>query len=326
MRLALLCLLLSSCGPVLLGEEARDEGGEAGSPPPNDAATPWPHEPTDDAPVLRLDVAIAPLDCGRCFELRPQASGGQPPYEYEWEDGSARGTRTECVEGSPVSVVVVARDAAFARSAPQTLHLQRSADAGCTTPLEPTMPSPQPTARLCLLNLSFEGTPAANFGEEQEFDADPWSTCTNAMTTNTPDIGNASVAQTLGRIPEPTNGVTFLALGEGEQVSQTFCDAFPEDEPIYIQADLARLNIGAGIVPETEQVFLEVWSGLSVDCSLRELLWASPALAPGWTTHCMTLRPRSFMTQLTLRANSDMSLPTPAYLIVDNLRQVERCL
>jgi hypothetical protein len=31
------------------------------------------------------------------------------------------------------------------------------------------------------------------------------------------------------------------------------------------------------------------------------------------------------MTQLTLRANADMSLPTPAYLLVDNIKTVDAC-
>jgi hypothetical protein len=166
---------------------------------------------------------------------------------------------------------------------------------------------------------------AANFGQDQAFDAAPWSACTNPVVTNTPDIGNETVAQTLGTIPAPTDGVTFLALGEGEQVSQAFCSPLPEDAPVSLELDLARINIGAGLVPETEQVFLEVWGGLSVDCSRRELLWASPALDVGWTRYCITLRPRAFLTQLTLRANSDLTQPTPGYLLVDNLKPVDRC-
>jgi hypothetical protein len=323
---AVLCLLLSSCGPVLLGEEELANVGDGASSisPKSDAATPMDAAaPHDAAPLPSVAVHIKPLDCGKCFELQAEGAGGHPPYEFEWEDGSVRPLRRVCVEDVDLTLSVVARDAASSRSAPQGIELQRPSDADCPRPMTP--PEPQPHARLCLQNPSLEGTPAANFGQDQAFDAAPWTACTNPSATNTPDIGNDTVAQTLGPIPKPTDGVTFLALGEGEQVSQAFCSPLADDSPVSLEIDLARLNIGAGIVPETEQVFLEVWGGLSVDCSTHELLWASPALQAGWKTYCITLRPRSFMTQLTLRANADMTLPTPAYLLVDNLKPVDSC-
>ncbi|HKP64535.1 MAG TPA: hypothetical protein VJV78_47690 [Polyangiales bacterium] len=321
MRLAVVWLLLSSCGPVLLGEEQPGPTGAAGSTSqsamPIDASTPR------DAPAVpSVAVHIKPVDCGKCFELQAEGSGGQPPYAFEWEDGSLRAQRLVCVDSA--TLLVIARDAAGVRSAPQAIQLQRAPDAACPPPAQPNKPAPRP--KLCLKNPSFEGTPAANFGQEQAFDAAPWSTCTNPDAINTPDIGNDTVAQTLGLIPKPTEGDTFLALGEGEQVSQAFCSALPDDDqPVYLQLDLTRLNIGAGLVPETEQVFLEIWGGLSVDCSRRELLWASPPLEPSWKTFCVPLRPRAFLTQLTLRGAADMSLPSPAYLLVDNLKPVEAC-
>ena len=329
MRLAVLCLLLSSCGPVLLGEEelAQDSGepGEAGGAGPKHDATP-PNDPikTGDAGMVpRVSVRILPLDCGKCFDLHAEGSGGTPPYEFEWEDGTARAQRTVCPETTPVPYSVVARDAASARSTPHTIELRAASDAGCPAPAMPPVQPPRPL--VCLKNTSLEGTPAANFGQSEGFDAEPWSACTNPETSNTPHIGNAELAQTLGTIPDPTDGNTFLALGEGAQVSQALCKPLEDDGPISLQLDLTRINIGAGVVPETEQVFLEIWAGLSVNCSRHELLWASGPLEVGWKTYCVTLRPRAFFTQLTLRANADGSLVTPVYLLVDNIKPVESC-
>ena len=326
MRASMLCLLLASCGPVLLGEEALTQDGsttgEVG-PMSGSAAPIDPARTREPAAMPAVSVQIKPLDCGRCFELQAQGAGGLPPYEFQWEDGSLRAERVVCVDNANLTLSVVARDAVGSRSVPQAIQLQRAASSECPQAMIPAKPAPPP--KVCLKNLSLEGTPAANFGQDQGFDAAPWSACTNPAAANTPNIGNDSVAQTLGPIPKATDGLTFLALGEGEQVSQAFCSPLTDEAPVHIQIDLARLNIGAGIVPETEKVFLEVWGGLEVDCSQHEWLWASPPLDPGWKTYCMTLRPRSFMTQLTLRAGADLSLPTPAYLIADNLKLVDAC-
>ncbi len=325
---ALLFVMLSSCGPVLLGEEAREldagnrpslAGAKSEPPVSVDAAMP------SDAGVspVAVTVHITSLDCGRCFELEAVASGGRPPYAFEWEDGTQNAMRRVCLQGAEVVLSVLARDAAALRSAAQSVRLQGAADADCEPAQLPA--EPKPPAKICLMNLSLEGTPAANFGQEQAFDAEPWSTCTNPPETNTPDIGNADVVQTLGPIPDPTEGRTFLALGEGEQVSQALCEEFPGDATVSLEMDLTRLNIGAGIVPETEQVFLEIWGGLSVNCSRLEWLWLSPALEPKWERYCITLRPKQYLTQITLRARADQTLSTPAYLAVDNLKVVDAC-
>jgi hypothetical protein len=217
---------------------------------------------------------------------------------------------------------VVALDADRARSAPQAIHLGSADDGGCSEPVAP--PEPEPRAMLCLQNPSFEGTAAPNLGQDQAFDAMPWSTCTNAAIANTPDIGNDTIAQTPG-VPKPIDGLTFLGLAEGEQVSQAVCSPLSDGAPTSFELDLARIDLGGDLTPDTESVFLEVWGGLTVDCSQRELLWASPALQPGWQRHCVTLRPRAFMTQLTLRANADLTQSSTAYLLLDNLKPVADC-
>ncbi|HKP62778.1 MAG TPA: hypothetical protein VJV78_38845 [Polyangiales bacterium] len=322
MRFAALSLLLISCGPVMLGHEqaVRDAGLRE-----VDGASPFDASIANDPNVPpSVFVGIKSSECGKCFELQANAAGGKPPYDFEWEDGSLRAQRHECVEGADVVLSVVARDAKGARSTPHVITLEGVTDAGCSAPMVVPPPPPGPAAKLCLMNPSFDGTPQVNIGPEELFDAKPWSTCTFPPSSNSPEIGNDMIAQTVD-VPAPTEGLTFLGMTEGEQVSQALCSQVPDNEPLSLELDLARININAGLAPETEAIFLEIWGGLVVNCSQSELLWASPALKTGWQHFCVTLRPRAFMTQLTLRASSDGSLPSPAYMLVDNLKPVERC-
>jgi hypothetical protein len=333
-----LCVVLVGCGPVLLGEEERapagSHAGEAGSgssangegtrdASTDPGATGGAHSAAAQPVVV---VHLTPLDCGRCFTLRAEGSGGTPPYVIEWGDGAQGAERKVCVDDSAgLALSVVARDAADARSAAQSIQLEAT-DGGCPLPTVPARPAP--SAGLCLKNPSLEGTPAPNLGQDQAFDAAPWSACIDsasppAMQPNTPDIGNESIAVT--PVPPPTDGNTYLALGEGEQVSQALCGELQAGTAVSLALDLQSFDISGGAVPSTEQVFLEIWGGLAADCSQRERLWASPGLAMGWKRYCVTLQPTAYTTQLTLRATSDMSSLMPGYLFVDNLQPVASC-
>lgn len=330
MWLAPLLLFLIACEPVILGEEQRAQDGDSdddvdaegdGSAEHDAAAAPGTGSVQSAEPSPVVVVRIKPLDCGTCFELEAEGDGGLPPYIFQWDDGSRAARRSVCLADAATALTVVAVDANDARSAPQTLHLQGDVDAGCGE--QPAATDAGPAPRLCLENLSFEGTPGINMGQAGGFDAPPWNACTNPLRDNTPDIGNETIAFTPG-VPAPIDGLTYVALGEGEQVSQGLCAQAPS-APVSLELDLSRIDLGGGVVPETERVFLEIWGGLGVDCSQRELLWASPGLQSGWQRFCVTLQPQSYLTQLTLRANADMTLLSPAYLLVDNLKPVDAC-
>jgi hypothetical protein len=85
-----------------------------------------------------------------------------------------------------------------------------------------------------------------------------------------------------------------------------------------VKFDVMRMNIGmAGM-------FLQIWGGSSLDCSQREVLWASPALSTNWTTFCVPLHPNEFMDLITLRAESRPDIVIN-YLAVDNLEAVDAC-
>ena len=326
-----MCVLLLGlgCGPVVLGEEegllhagTNGNGGSAGAAVTGDVPSAGVGSGVQDAgPPPAVTVRIKPVDCGTCFELQAEGSGGRPPYAFEWEDGSLGAQRRVCTEDMALVLSVVALDAADSRSSPQMIRLESAADASCAEPMQPTDASP--AAELCLENPSLEGTPV-DFTQPSAFDAPPWSACTNPERANMPMIGNDTVSLT-SAVPPPADGMTYLGLGEGDQVSQALCSDLPGGVPVHLQRDLARVDLGGGVVPQTEQVFLEIWGGLSVDCSQRELLWASPGLQTGWRRFCVTLQPSSFMTQLTLRGNADMTSASPAYLIVDNLQPVAGC-
>jgi hypothetical protein len=314
----------------------RERAHDAGVKPSSDASEPS-DEVTDasdatqigtggSTPNVHVSVSVEPVDCGKCFDVRAAGSGGQSPYEFEWDDGTRRGSRLVCPSTGTVKVSVVAHDAASARSDMQEVTLTSQADAGCPEP--PPPPIATPPSLLCLENPSFEGTPAANLGQPDAFDAQPWSACVNVGmprdVPNTPDIGNETIPQNIVVAPKATDGDTYLALGESEQVSQPFCNTIDANASLSLQLDLSKVDLTNGLsLPE--KVFLEIWGGLAVDCSQRELLWASPALEPGWKTFCVTLHPHSFMNQITLRANSNQASAAPAYLLLDNLKPMDRC-
>jgi hypothetical protein len=324
--LASVCMLLAcaACGPVLLysDEDAQPretvqhddaEIADAGNARAQTNAQPS----ADSAP--RALIAIRPTDCGQCFELVASGIGGSPPYDYEWDDGSGAERRRLCATSqAPLWVSLTVIDATSARSSAYLARLDPDAAASC---LPPT--ASKPIQRLCIQNPSFEGTPAANFGQPGSFDAPPWSACSNpTIANNTPDIGDAQMAQAAGA-PTPTDGNTMVALGENEQASQQLCQSMPGGTRSGLKVDLSRINLSG--MTETEAIFLEVWGGIAADCTQRQLLWASEPLTPGWKTYCVPIEPVDFMDQITLRAGSDNTSVMLSYLIMDNLVPVDSC-
>jgi hypothetical protein len=326
-----LCLLLAACGPVLLyGDEVT-----AGQP-----ALPMQHA---DAAVVdsgsgvgmsalagsgahdagappRALITVKPTDCSRCFALVASGAGGAAPYQFEWEDGSRSAQRRVCPGQTTVDVSVVVQDANGARSAPSVARLDVDADASCPPP-------PEPPAQLCIANPSFEGAPAANLGIPQTFDAAPWSACVNpAMSSavaNNPDIGTDTGA-TGTTVPKATEGMTFVSLAVGEQVSQKLCQAVRAGSTRSLRLDVARADFGAAPTG-TDAVVLEIWVGFASDCSQHEQLWVSPPLETGWKTYCAKLKPGELIDQITLRATANSTALASSFALVDNLVPVDDC-
>jgi hypothetical protein len=305
----LLASCLLACGPVRVG----DLPSEANAANASDAGA----SDTGDAPSASIRVR-APRTCGGCFELVAEGQGGEPPYTFEWEDSSRGANRRVCTSDATMTVTVTVRDANGARSSAHSTSLE-PADAGC--PQEASVPKPL----LCVRNGSFEGTAAYNSGLPTAFDAMYWDTCTSSSGSNTPDIVNDSIKQWVAMIPKATDGDTYLGLAEDEQASQRLCESVPGGSALSFALDLTRLNITAGLYPDTEKAFLEVWGGTSAGCSTRELLWASAPLTLDWQRVCITIQPQQFMDSLFLRANSDDTQLAPVYLLVDHLVPVTAC-
>jgi hypothetical protein len=321
------CGLFAACGPVLLTGDAPTSG-HAGSASASLDSGVTSAMPADSGAIVsggsggssgsnthggapRALLTVRPTDCGRCFELVASATGGQPPYVFQWDDQSHSPERRVCTDGNGVIVTVVAEDASSVRSEPTLTRLTaESADVSC-----PVAPAPVP--RLCLMNPSFEGTPAINTGEN--FDAVPWSACSNGSTSNTPDIGSDTLT---AAAPTAIDGSSYVALNQGEQVSQTLCENVQAGEQLSLQLDAMRPEITPG---DTTSVFLEIWGGVAADCSQRQLLWASPALKRDWVRYCIKLKSTEFMNQITLRGATDVATLAPEYLIADNLVPTDKC-
>lgn len=332
MRASLLCLSLlcggAGCGPVRLGDEVAL---------PTETSTPAQTHTRDASAETAtnedLDAAVGPSalvsvrangGCDGCYTLSAQGVGGQPPYTFEWQDGSRDAERIVCTDalGGPLTLVV--RDATGVPSAPETPQLGQTqlgqTDASCAVPSSSS-------SRLCLHNPSLEGTVAYNTGNPGEFDAPPWSECINPSDSNTPDVISDTGMQTsFSPAPKASEGLTYLGLTEGEQASQTLCAPVAGGAVRYLKLDLYRLDLSVGgAAPETEQAFVELWGGAASDCVRRELLWKSPALDHSWTTFCAPLRPQQAMENLFIRGTSDGSLPTPVYVLIDHLETVDQC-
>ncbi|MFM2416304.1 MAG: hypothetical protein RL385_1027 [Pseudomonadota bacterium] len=320
MRFTLLALPLLACGPVWLGDLASGPGESPtesatladGGAALGDAAVAAP-----STPVAQV-VVVASLDCGHCFDVAAQASGGDAPYLFTWEDGSGQAQRRVCAgTDGTLELSLSAEDARGATSQEVSLQL-RGAETGC--------PAPAQEVLLCLRNPSLEGKPAINTGYPEAFDAPPWSTCIEPSGNNNPAIANETIETSVAPSVKATDGSTYVALGERFQVSQTLCEPMRAHQPLYLQLDLARVDLSPTGAAQTERVFLEIWGGISADCSRRELLWASPVLEVGWKRFCAAFEPGQYLDQLTLRGSSDESQFGPSYLLVDHLVPVASCL
>jgi hypothetical protein len=286
------------------GEAPGIASGSAGSPQPSAAG--------DD--LLDVTLTVRSVDCGSCFDLVASPKSGVPPYSYEWEDGSNSPSRRVCVGAIELEVWVVVEDGSGARSVVHSALLQTETGdvSGCA-------PSAR-QAQMCLDNPSFEGTAALNTG--MNFDAMPWSACfdpASETVSNTPDIASNELDWTAVVAPLPRNGMTYLALATAEQASQALCEPLGPRSTTKLTLDAMRLDLGG------TDMFLQIWGGVSSNCSQRQLLWVSPALSTSWETHCVTLEPREYMDQITLRAETPMPTLAASFLVVDNLQPVDEC-
>ncbi|MEY4512893.1 MAG: hypothetical protein RLZZ450_5015 [Pseudomonadota bacterium] len=311
--------VVTGCGTVRLGDEAPWIEPAV----PFDAAVIASRADIDAGVPITGPVAVVtihwPEGCDDCADVLVQGAGGAAPYTVEWADGLRTAERRICPDVMARTLAVAVTDATGVRSVPHVTKLL-PVDASC--PADPPAPDWKP---LCLLNPSFEGTPAFNSGLPTVFDAAPWSVCTNPSRGNTPEIASDGSAQGFAtNVPKATAGETWLGLADGEQASQPLCRGVAAGSQHSFQIDLRRLYL-AGVTPDNEPSYLEIWGGIGATCTANERLWASPKLDTTWNTYCVTLEPRDYFDNLVLLAKSDPSTNATTYLIVDNIVTVESC-
>lgn len=311
---------VTGCGTVRLGDEAPWNEPAV----PFDAAIAATRADLDAGIAIIGPVAVVTIDwpegCDECADVLVQGAGGTPPYSVEWADGLRMADRRICPDVVARTLAVAVVDATGVRSVPHVTKLL-PVDAGCPSAAPPVTEEPP----ICLLNPSFEGTPAWNPGLPTVFEAPPWSVCTNPSRNNTPEIASDGSAQGFAtNVPKATNGETWLGLADGEQASQALCRGQPAGSKVSFTIDLRRLYL-AGVNPDNEASYLEIWGGIAATCTATEMLWASPKLDTNWNTYCVPLAPKQYFDNLVFLAKSDPSTTAGTYLIADNIATVESC-
>lgn len=355
-RLAMLVALgLCACGGE--GRRGLRVGGEqpqAGAAGPSAGGGGFGNAGTDQRPVdssqhtlevdvqdgegLRIDIVTVQCD-GECADVVAVASGGNPPYEYAWEDGSEQAERRVCPSETTV-YEVSARDTAI-----DVAEFERPAMSATAEVTARVLDCPDdggvPTAggELCLENPSFEGRPALN-EDSSTFDGGRWDACTGpGRITLTASIWSEDVTAAAQEIPSPApaDGSSYARLvacnapncfqpflGEGtDLVAQELCEPMKAGVPYSFEIDIASPDAIGGSWGNTRAA-LAVYAGPGApsSCPQRELLWTSPVATPSWQTHCVTITPSEDSASLTLGVANPDGLH---FVYVDNILPVDAC-
>jgi hypothetical protein len=294
--------------------------GDAGAPLPLDAHI-------EDHDIVVTFVTLSCADS--CADIEAVATGGNPPYSFQWADGTTGTTRHVCPTSTRTYGVTV-KDTAVTGELP---HPQATATASLTADV---VSCPDGGARdggssggACIQNPSFEGT-AAVLG----FDAPPWTTCGPALPSQD-TIWNATLSGSglQSAPPSPSDGQTYLVLapnqGIGTQhVSGPLCATMRAGTTYAVRIDLTAYD-GVDGGPEGPLETLQIWGAGGASCAESELLWTSPPIASGsgWSTYCATLTPTEDTTYLSFASavpTGSTGIPVDA-LCVDHLVPVAAC-
>jgi hypothetical protein len=255
-----------------------------------------------------MTIEIVTLACaGDCADIEAVARGGNPPYTFEWEDGSADPKRRVCLEDS-ATLTVSASDTAIKTEEfsyePRTVSEQVTAEVLDCTPTDPP-----PERGFCLDNPSFEGEPSL---AESGLELPGWSVC-----SVTPDV-NPLFASLPASDGETYLGVVGTSPTLAESAGAELCAPLPAGEPVAFEIDVA-VSTYAGAPAE-----LQLWGG-STSCAMDALLWTSPEITDTdtWHTFCASFTPDAELAHIAL-----WPVPTTfagAYVLIDNIRRTERC-
>jgi hypothetical protein len=264
-----------------------------------------------------MTIELVTLECaGDCAEVEAVAHGGNPPYNFQWDDGSTEPRRVVC-PASNTTLTVSGTDTAIdtdefkyeaqTASADVTATVFDCSDAGTSTPPETC------ESGALIANPSFEGVERTNVSGA-DFDAPSWQPC-----DLTPDVtGEGDAAGTGGQIP--SDGKTYIYLGVAsfigsESIGQQLCSPLRAGTTHHFSVDIIAT------VPFAPGAALQVFGGSSA-CTHDALLASSASVMPTtvWSTVCLTLTPQADHEFITLAMD-----PTLGGGLIDNLVEVDAC-
>jgi len=275
--------------------------------------------------VDAMTIEVITLACaGDCAEVEAIARGGNPPYAFEWEDGSTSATRSVCLDADAtlsVSAIDTAVDADEFHYAAQRVTAEVSArvldcadggahDAGQSVG--------------CLENPSFEGPVTPD--QFSAFQAPPWNACFTGGFITYSAIADANLWPTQPwTFPDASDGATYLALGQQGgfvgTASQTLCQPLLAGQTLSFRVDLAK-GLSETTSPAATGQVMQVLGG-DTECSESSVLWTSPELTASWTTHCVSITPTAEITTLAFRPTATGGGEMEG--LVDNLVFVDEC-
>ena len=285
---------------------------------------------------VTVDVIRLQCDAG-CAEVSAIARGGNPPYEFVWDDGTKGAMRKLCPD-TPGKRSVKVTDTEVASL--EFSYSAQTVSADVTTQVSECR-------QLCLENPSFEGKPAINVPGTNAFDGGPWINC-NLFS---PDILNETVLSAdafnvnMERAIKASEGSTYLVMYDNsfaantppsayqfECVSQKLCQPLQAGEQYNFTVDLAFDN-GPWFYSGNGQGKLEVWGGTDLGAA-TEQLWVSPMVGKTWQRYCVTFTPKQDLSYLTLKPshyeltttlNDEGIAITATGVFVDNIVPVQSC-
>jgi len=263
-----------------------------------------------------MTIEVITLACaGDCADVEAVASGGNPPYELEWEDGSTDAKRRVCLDASrtlSVSATDTSIDAEEFRYDAQTVTTNVTATVlDCS---DGGAPPDEPQPPLCLENPGFEG-------ERGEGNAPTdWTVCVAS-----PDIAPAPGDSLTAFEGDDHVGLqTLFATDASESIGQTLCEPVRAGTAYAFRIAFANSTDGSGLFPgQFVDAYVDLWAG-DAPCAMDELLWTSEKIVgTQWSEQCVTFTPAGDHDHVRLVPRQQSSTPSlSAYIYVDGMRKL----
>lgn len=272
---------------------------------------------SDRSGNAELSLALVARMCmDGCAELEAVANGGNPSYEFSWDDGESSSKRRLCATDGVHSVTVrdtPIQSAEFGYPG-ATAMVQVTAALFRCAQKEPEQEPPPPAGGLCIKNPSLEGGAFPGMPPD-------WISC-----LNTPDIGPVALGIPASDGSGYLGGAASSSPLAAETFEATLCNPLRVGEQASFEVDLASSTAwgNPGLAS------LQIW-GATESCKQADVLWASPLLdnLDQWRTFCVTFKPTkayAFFVMVPTADSSDLARAGQGgYVILDNLKPIQTC-